>query len=161
MPYKDRTNPNLVLRKRWGNMLDRCYNPNHKSYKGYGGRGIGVCDEWRNSYLAFKQWAISTGFRIDLTLERNNNFGGYCPDNCKWATRKEQANNTRRNTRYYFNGERLTVAQAALKFQLDEHLLRRRISRGRFVIEQALPARVIAPPVRVARPAAMQCGRLE
>lgn len=86
----------------WHNMKDRCYNPNSTSYKNYGGRGIKVCDEWRNSFKSFHAWAYSNGYdetapRGQCTLDRIDNDGNYEPSNCRFADAKTQANNQRKN----------------------------------------------------------------
>lgn len=77
-------------------MMDRCYRQKAKNYPFYGGRGITVCKEWHN-IEAFENWTKSAGFQEGLTLERKDVNGNYCPENCTWVTKKQQANN-RRNT---------------------------------------------------------------
>lgn len=81
----------------WTDMKQRCYNPNAKNYNRYGGRGIKVFSEWKDSFEKFKNWALENGYQNSLTLDRLDNNSGYCPANCRWATAKQQSHN-RANT---------------------------------------------------------------
>jgi len=78
----------------WCLLRSRCSNPNDSRYEGYGGRGIAVSEEW-DDYTAFHKWAMTHGYRDDLTIERKNNDFGYYPDNCTWATWRDQSRNKR------------------------------------------------------------------
>lgn len=104
------------LYKIWENMKQRCYNPHHQAYNRYGGRGITICNEWKTNYQAFKEWALSHGYDVHLTIDRIDNDKGYCPDNCRWITIQEQQKNRRirRDAIWVIvNGERMTLKQAA------------------------------------------------
>ncbi len=114
----------------WSNMRQRCNNPNHPEYYLYGGRGIFVCAEWNESYLAFERWAISAGYRKGLSIDRIDNNGRYCPANCRWADAKTQSNNQRKTILITYNGKTKPISYWADEFGLSRNVLKCRIRAG-------------------------------
>jgi len=112
----------------WGNILQRCINPNNPHYADYGGRGITVCDDW----LKFENFYRDMGDRPskDHTVDRIDNDGPYCKENCRWATQKQQMNNTRSNRFVEFGGESLTVAQWSVRTGIGSTTLLYRLNAG-------------------------------
>jgi len=118
------------LYKVWQGMRERCFYPSHSFYKYYGGRGITVCEEWANSFEAFREWALANGYRDGLTIDRKNTDGPYSPDNCRWATQKEQQSNRRNNRWITYNGETHTLTQWSEITGISISTLWHRIKRG-------------------------------
>lgn len=128
----------------WINMRRRCTDQREKDYPRYGGRGITICPEWSASFETFRDWALANGYRNDLTLERRNNDGPYSPENCKWATLQEQANNRRDNVTVTVNGKTHTLAEWERILGIRYGALRDLKSDGKnlkMVIETAIPER--------------------
>ena len=111
---------NSKLYRVWDSMVRRCHSPTHKAFKAYGDRGITVCTQWRD-YCGFKEWAESNGYKQGLTIDRIDNDRGYQPDNCRWATRKEQQNNRRCCVYFEHDGQRLTVTQWSELLGISRH----------------------------------------
>lgn len=80
-------------------MKQRCYNPGNKSYRYYGARGIGICEEWRHSTIAFQEWCLDNGWRPGLTIDRIDSNKDYCPSNCRWITVQENSKWTKHTKR--------------------------------------------------------------
>lgn len=114
----------------WAMMKERCFCPTLEAYENYGGRGITVCDEWKNDFQAFYDWAIANGYKDDLTIDRINVDGNYEPSNCRWSTMEEQANNKRNNHYLTARGETKTVAQWSKTLGLKIQVIRSRIHYG-------------------------------
>lgn len=84
----------------WCNMKTRCLNPNNRAFKWYGAVGVTICPEWMK-FSNFREWALSSGYQENLTIERENPYGNYCPENCKWIPRSEQRLNQRRSKQWH------------------------------------------------------------
>ena len=111
-------------------MITRVYNKNDPNYKRYGARGVKICDEWAKSYVAFKDWAINNGYSDDLSIDRVDVNGNYCPENCRWATAKMQGNNRRNNRRLTINGQDKTITEWADEVGLSATAIRNRLCKG-------------------------------
>lgn len=106
--------------------------------KDYYDRGIRICDEWEHSYEAFMDWALANGYSEGLTIDRIDNNGNYCPENCRWVTLAEQANNKRNNRNYTFNGKTQNIQQWARELNVSEDMLRGRLVILGWSVEDAL-----------------------
>lgn len=104
------------LHRIWKNMKSRCFNRNIPSYRYYGARGIRVCDSWTDSFVDFARWAVTNGYADDLTIDRIDCDGDYCPENCRWVGRDVQARNKRVRRIVVVDGERIGLAEAVEKY---------------------------------------------
>ena len=122
----------------WKSIKYRCYNKNSKSYSQYGGRGIAMCDEWKNDFLAFHDWAIANGYKEEktdkglniLTIDRIDVNGNYEPSNCRWATNSEQQLNKRNNHIVYYKGDYIPLAELSNITGINAGTLRSRLNKG-------------------------------
>lgn len=127
---------NTRLYRIYNNMIARCYRVKNKDYHNYGGRGIKICEEWYDpsdrgkGFIVFYNWAMANGYADNLSIDRENPDGDYCPDNCRWTDVKTQANNTRRTHKVYDGEEYLSYAEFEHKYDLHPGLIGKYISRG-------------------------------
>lgn len=119
----------------WQSILSRCYYEKNKSYKNYGERGIIVCDEWKNDFQSFYEWSIRNGYnenanRGECTIDRINNNGNYCPENCRWVTMKKQSNNKRNNVYVEINGVTKSLAEWSDFSGISKSTIKQRYHKG-------------------------------
>lgn len=122
----------------WRAMRQRCKNPKSGVYASYGGRGITVCPEWDKSYETFRGWALANGYRDDLTIDRIDVNGNYCPENCRWADLPTQFNNKRDSIRLVYNGESRSIREWSEITGISATTIRTRIYTRKWSAEKAL-----------------------
>ena len=115
----------------WYGMVKRCTTTKEeKDLRNYKNRGITVCDEWIDNFMNFFNWAISHGYDDDLQIDRIDNEGNYEPSNCRWATPKENSNNTRVNRRITINGITKNITQWCSEYNISMRTVYRRLKEG-------------------------------
>lgn len=110
-------------------MCSRCYNDNNPAYHYYGGKGVKICDEWKNDFAKFREWSFENGYDETSSIDRINPNGGYCPENCRWVSPQKQQNNKLNSAFLIIDGEKLTVAEWAEKNQTNKATLYSKIHR--------------------------------
>lgn len=113
----------------WCKMKMRCNNPTDSAYKDYGGRGIKLCEEWHD-FVPFYKWAMENGYKENLTIDRIDNNQGYSPDNCRWATTKEQNRNKRNNRYITAQGQTHILEDWSALTGISKKTIHQRLKRG-------------------------------
>lgn len=116
----------------WQGMRTRCYRVTDARYHRYGGRGISICDEWKNDFVAFYDWANKNGYSESLTIDRIDNNGNYDPTNCKWSTAEKQCNNRESNIKITIGNTTKTLTQWCEIFDLEYSAIHARYVRNGF-----------------------------
>lgn len=123
----------------WSGMKQRCNNPNSSAYKNYGGRGIKICSEWQDNFVAFFDWSMNIGgYQEGLTLDRIDNNKDYSPENCRFVSMKVQNNNRRDNRLITFEGQTKTLAEWAELLGISASALGRRLNNPNWSLNQAM-----------------------
>lgn len=122
----------------WNIMIQRCNNPKNISYERYGGKGISVCDEWKKSSEEFMEWALSNGYRDDLSIDRVDGSKGYCPENCRWVDAYVQSNNRSNNRLMTLNGITKNCKQWSNYFGFDYKYFHQKCSQNNWDLEKVL-----------------------
>lgn len=114
----------------WSGIKRRCFTTTDYHYKWYGARGISMCDEWKNSFQTFYNWAISNGYQEDLSIDRVDNNGNYEPSNCRWVTHAEQMRNQGTNIMLTYNGKTLCAMDWSKEIGMSDATIRYRKKHG-------------------------------
>ncbi len=127
---------NSRLFKIWSGILNRCYNKNNHKYKNYGGRGITICDEWKNDFKVFYDWSITNSYQDNLTIDRIDVNGNYEPSNCRWVNQKTQQNNKNSNLWITYDNQTYTLSEWSEILNINYYTLKSRL-RYKWSIEKS------------------------
>lgn len=127
----------------WYGIKRRCYCDKENSYRFYGAKGITICNEWKNDFMAFYKWAIENGYKYGkniprLTIERINVYGNYEPNNCCWKTYKEQMLNTTRNHKLLYKDKIMTIKEISNDLGMEYMQLYNSLIMNDFELEKAI-----------------------
>lgn len=138
--FKTHGHSKTRLYRVWAGMKTRCYNANSDNYKYYGGKGVTMCDEWKNNFSAFERWAIENGYNEDArsqecTIDRIDTSGDYSPQNCRWSNHVEQCNNQTSNKLLTYQNTTKTMSEWSKETGINYSTFRENVRRGRPVEE--------------------------
>ena len=126
------------LYRKWASIKQRCLDESRADYERYGGAGIAVCDEWKNSFVSFMNWSLNNGYKEGLSIDRIDNNKEYCPENCRWIKLEEQSANRRSNIYITYNGETKTLTDWCKYFNVDYSRTKAKIKKYGFSFEEAI-----------------------
>lgn len=129
--YKYGEKVNRRLNKIYSHMKDRCYNTKCNSYSRYGKKGVTICKEWLNDRTTFFKWSFENGYNDNLSIDRIDGTKGYSPDNCRWATPKQQARNLCTNRAITIDGKTKLLCEWAEEYHLYSSTILRRLKHGK------------------------------
>ncbi|MCQ2270959.1 MAG: hypothetical protein MJZ52_07020 [Bacteroidales bacterium] len=121
----------------WSNIKTRCHNQNDKHFSQWGARGVTMCEEWKNDFKSFYDWAMSNGYSDDLTIDRIDNNGNYEPSNCRWTSYKEQNQNKRNVIILEYDGKSMSATAWAKELNIGHDTIRQRFHKG-WTVEECL-----------------------
>jgi len=130
------------LYKRWCKIKERCFNKKSNQYIRYGRRGITMCNEWKNDYTKFRDWALANGYKKELQIDRINNDGNYEPNNCRWTTSKINSNNKSNTLFITYRNKRLPLKDWCEQLNLNYKMVWERIKYGKWDINRAFTPRI-------------------
>ena len=122
----------------WKGMKCRCYSPKGQNNSYYGGRGITICPEWEKDFTSFRDWALNNGYSEELTLDRIDVNGNYCPENCRWASLEQQSRNKRDTVLLELNGEVRPLIEWSEIYNINYHTLYNRVTNQGMSLEEAI-----------------------
>lgn len=130
------------IHNKWLQIKQRCLDKNYKAYQNYGAVGITICDEWKNDFVAFMNWSYQHGYKEGLSLDRIDNEKGYCPENCRWVTWKDQCNNRKNNINVTYQGKTQTLKQWCDELNLNYQLIYSRIKNTGLTFQEAITSKI-------------------
>lgn len=128
----------IKLRNAWYGMMRRCYTNERPDYHHYREKRISMCEEWLKDFDLFVSWSLSNGFNLELSIDRIDNNSGYSPENCRWADKRTQNNNSSQNKYYEYNGVKRTIGEWAFELNINYDTLFNRIHYLGWSIDKAL-----------------------
>lgn len=130
MKYEKHGKRKTRLYRIWANIKTRCLNPHDPHYKNWGGRGITICEDWKNSFQSFYDWAVCNGYSENLTIDRIDCYGNYEPSNCRWITHLEQVKNKTTNIIITYGNKSMNCSEWAKELNLGHDTVRQRYHKG-------------------------------